>query len=249
MRSRSKPGSRPLPGASSFRVACTFVAEFALALALSMSFAGCGGTVYRPGEAELAEYAKAAERYAAGDFSAARDGAGALWKRAPSFEAAAVLAGKAALFSGDPRGAVALLERISADNREAAIWLVRALDAAGRLREADAAVERLLADDAGDWRLLELAARGRKAGGDEAAYRALLDRAIDAASGVGLALVERAGLRNAAGDRDGAARDLDAALAVLPADSAAGKAARLVRDELERRSQTDANAIAKGAKP
>jgi tetratricopeptide (TPR) repeat protein len=105
------------------------------------------------------------------------------------------------------------------------LWLSRAYRAAGRLKDARRTCETLLSSDPSNMAALRLAAAIALDAGNTAESYGYLDRALDAAAEAGLAFVDRAAIHWAAGDRVGTMADLDAAMAVLPRDSAAYKAA------------------------
>jgi tetratricopeptide (TPR) repeat protein len=200
-----------------------------------------------PSDADLVDYAKAAALYAQGRFPQAATAAADLAMRAPEFSAAGVLAGKASYFSGDAKAAIVALERAmkgKTANREAGIWLSRALRSAGEREKASLLVDELLSCDSEDWRVLSLASQLRADSGDSSGERAFLDRALDSGSGLGLVFMERARFRYASGNLDGARKDLLSALAVLSEGSSAFLAARGILDEIENR-----NALVKKVSP
>ncbi|MCX7024146.1 MAG: hypothetical protein NT080_05930 [Spirochaetes bacterium] len=196
-----------------------------------MTLVACAPERFRPTDGNLEEYARAAALYRDGNWNGALAAADGLCGRAPRFAAARTLAGKAALFSGDAEGAAVALALAAADlgNREAAIWLVRALRTIGKADEARELTERLLAGDPDDWRILHLEALDKRDGGNDAGYVAFLERSLEAVSGVGIVFLERARLRYASGDFAGADTDIEAALALLPRKSEARKTADGIR--------------------
>lgn len=181
-------------------------------------------------------YAEAAAAYESGAFIEARAAAERALSHAPGFLPGLALAGKAAYLSGDAAGAARLLARgVKASPRggEAALWLARAYRAAGKADEARRACESLLAAAPFDTAALRLASSLAMDRDRPAEARAFLDRAVAASAESGLAFLDRACLLWAGGDRAGCLADLRAALAVLPKDSAAYRAAHSLFVEIE----------------
>jgi tetratricopeptide (TPR) repeat protein len=204
-----------------------------------IALVACSGRTQIPGEEELKSYAKAAALYAEGRFSETITQAAALIQKRPGFGPALVLQGKSYLFMGEPEKAIKVLDKAAKNpvaNREAGIWLARALRASGDAKKAERALEGLLSSDSDDWRILYFSASMRRDSGDAAGSVAFLDRSIEAASGIGLAYIDRARIRYTAGDVVGAMEDVNAALAVLPTGSASRAAAESIANELAKSS-------------
>lgn len=182
----------------------------------------------KPDAKALESYVEASGSYAKGDFAVAAKLARKALGISPSFAAASVLLGKSLLFSGDLKGAVDALGGVylaDAGAKEAGIWYLRALRASKKDEDAEKLLERLLAGDGDDYRLLSLAATMRAESGDDAGARLFLDRAIDAAAGLGSSFIERARYEYTSGDAVSALADLGRAEALLPAGSQLGKSA------------------------
>ena len=227
------------------------MAIFVASLVLAMALAGCSRD---PDAATLTEYGRAAAAFDAGRFDEASAAAGELG----SFYPAAILLGKARWFLGDDAAAEAAFRsalRLRSSSTEARLGLARVLRSASASKvpiasletaassetagaaEAVALVEAVLADDASDTRALRLAAELALDRGETRAAAAFLDRAAEAAGETGLAFLDRARLLWASGDGEGARRDVAAAIAVLPYDSAASAAARSLESALRERTR------------
>ena len=178
-------------------------------------------------EAAIGAYAQALERYSAGDMAGAAARAERSVGSSARFLPALLLLGKASLLSGDDETAVRALKRaLAATPRagEAAVWLARAYRDSGMAAEASSICDIAVTADPGSVAALRLMAGLEADGGRLADAKACLDRALEASAEVGMAFVDRASIRWASGDRDGALADLDAAAAVLPPGSGALKA-------------------------
>lgn len=201
--------------------------------ALLSSAASCGSGI---DDRTISLYAEAAAAYDSGAFIEARAAAERALSRSSDFLPALALAGKAAYLSGDAEGAAKALARgvrVSPRGGEAALWLARAYRSVGRADEARRTCESLLAASPFDTAALRLASSLAMDRDRPAEARAFLDRAVAASAESGLAFLDRACLRWAGGDREGSSADLRAALAVLPEDSAAYRAAHSLLVEIE----------------
>lgn len=201
--------------------------------ALLSCAASCGSGV---DDRAIILYAEAAAAYDRGAFIEARSAAERALSHSSDFLPALALAGKAAYLSGDAEGAAKALARgVRASPRggEAALWLARAYRAVGKGDEARRACESLLAASPFDTAALRLASSLAMDRDRPAEARAFLDRAVAAAAESGMAFLDRACLRWAGGDRAGCLADLRAALAILPEDSAACRAALGLMVEIE----------------
>jgi tetratricopeptide (TPR) repeat protein len=183
----------------------------------------------------LAAYARAASAYEAGYLTKAV----ALAKEAVAADrrlpAPLVLIGKASFFMDEDAAAIRALERavrLTPRGGEAALWLARAYRAAGRSDDAKRTCELAIASDPSSIAALRLSAMLALDEGEAGAAYAFLERAVEAASEAGLAYTDRAALRWAAGDRDGALQDLEAAAVSLPPGSAASGAATALRERV-----------------
>lgn len=180
-------------------------------------------------------YTKAAIAYDSGDLTAAASLAREALAEDPVFLPAMVVLGKAAFFSGDTEGAVSALERAerySPRSGTASLWLARAYRQAGRDSDARLACRRLLTADPDCVAALRLAADIELDDEEAGAAMAFLDRAAEAAGETGLAFADRAALRWASGNVDGAVRDLEAAVATLPCGSSARAAAETLLERI-----------------
>jgi tetratricopeptide (TPR) repeat protein len=177
-----------------------------------------------PSDSTLAAYARAAAAFDAGRIEDASVAAAEL----DSFYPAVVLLGKTRWYAGESVAAEKAFRsalRLRPSSAEARLGLARVLRSGAGSDEASSLVEDLLADDPSDIRALRLAAELATDRGETATAAAFLDRAAESAAETGLAFLDRARLLWIAGDGEGARRDLRAAIAVLPRDSAAARAA------------------------
>lgn len=200
----------------------------ALAIAsLALCIPGCGARGAADGAA-LAQYLDAAAAYDSGQADMALPLAQKALDLDKGFVPALVLAGKSAFFQSMPAQASSFLEeamRLRPSGTEARLWLARVRRFDGDGKAARSLCESVLADDGSNLAALRLLASVAGDSGEPERSLALLNRAVEAASEAGLAFLDRAALRWAMGDREGTARDLAAALAVLPEGSAYGKSA------------------------
>ena len=176
----------------------------------------------------VAEYTRAAGAYDDGNLEGAAEAARLALDAEKTFLPALVLLGKALFFSGDDEAAIKALKRgveESPRSGEAALWLARAYRAAGRDDDALSTCDLLLSAEPSNIAALRLSADIALGSGDGATALARLDRAIAAAGDAGMAFADRAALRWASGNLEGTVADLGAALAVLPVESVAHKAA------------------------
>lgn len=194
-------------------------------------------------DATLKTYIAAASAWDAGDCSGALELANACVGAYSDFQPAVLLRGKALFLLGDDDAAIATLSKavsLSPRAGQAALWLARAYRARGDLKEAQRVCDSALQADPSNIAMLRLASMLAIDGGDAGAARAFLDRALDGASEAGMAFVDRASMRWAGGDRLGASADIEAALVLLPTDSGAGGAARVVAERIRGLIEADA---------
>ena len=191
-------------------------------------------------ERVVGAYIEAAAAYDAGKLESSLASAKKTLAMDTAFLPALVLVGKASYFLDDDTAAIAALERgvkLSPRSGEAALWLSRAYRAIGRIEDATRTCEILLSSDPANMAALRLAADLALDAGNTAEAYGFLDRAIAAAAEAGLAFADRAALRWASGDREGTFDDLAAAIAVLPRDTVAYKAALELRKSIADRSR------------
>jgi len=204
------------------------IRKAAMIAVVLISIASCQPTV--PGEKALLAYAKASAALEEGNFAQARDAAAKLRKANPAFRQAAMLEAKAAWYSGDAQGSVALFRKLGGGKGDsvASLWLARALRSAKDDAGAKKAIEAALAVDPDDPRILRLASQLAQDSGDDASSKAYLDRALRTGAEMALAYLDRAKIYWTAGESAKALDDLKAAQALLPAASSA----RVVVDNL-----------------
>ncbi len=196
--------------------------------------ASCAGASSGRAEA-LSAYAKAAAAYDAGRVEEAAGLAEASLGSDASLYPASVLLGKAHFLAGNDERAIGALRRAlrrQPEGGEAGLWLARAHRSKGEAEAARLAVEGVLALDPSSIAGLRLAASLAYEAGDLAASWAFAERAVEASAEAGLAFADRAALRWAAGDTEGAASDLDAAVLTLPAGSSAKASALALRERM-----------------
>jgi len=208
-----------------------------LSVALSAFSAACPAANREEGnrEAAIVAYAKAASAYDAGDLGSTIVSAADSLREDGAFYPALLLYGKASYLLGDDEAAISNLAlAVSASPRsgEAALWLARAYRANGDGAAAKRSCELVLSCYPSDAAALRLASRIALDDDDAGLATAFLDRAVEAAGEVGMAFLDRAAIRWAAGDRDGAIADLDAATSTLPVGSASSAAAESLRDSV-----------------
>ncbi len=197
-------------------------AAAAALVALALAASSCGRS---PSDAQLRSYAEAAARFEEGDFAAAKRALGGAGELPP----ARILSGKIDWYGGDAASAERAFRaaaKAAPASVEARVWLARSLRSLGKEEEAAKLVESVLSDDPGEVRSLRMAAEAASERGDAASAAAYLDRALGSAGELAFAYIDRARLRWIAGDGEAALDDLGKATALLPADSAAARAAR-----------------------
>jgi len=177
----------------------------------------------------LKAYAAAATAWDSGDFSTALSLASSCLALDHRFLPALMIRGKSLFLLGDDEQAIAVLSSAIVETPragQAALWLARAYRAKGDAARAEHTCQLALQADPANIEVLRLASMIALDADDSQASLAYLDRSIEAAAEAGMAFVDRATLRWAAGDRLGASTDLEAALAILPPGSSASAAAR-----------------------
>lgn len=207
---------------------CKRAASTALIL-LALFAASCDSP---PSDLELRSYAEAAARFEEGDFVAAKRALGGAGNLPP----ARILSGKIAWYGGDAAGAERSFRaaaKAAPASVEARVWLARSLRSLGREAEAAKLVESVLSDDPGEVRSLRMAAEAAGERGEAASAAAYLDRALGSAGELAFAYIDRARLRWIAGDGNAALDDLRKAAALLPANSAAVRAARKLTEAIQ----------------
>jgi len=217
--------------------ACPYRVKAAAAFLLVLQCVACSDVA---DERTLRTYVKAAAAYDSGELDIASTLAREALDRNKRFQPALVLLGKASYFSGNDGTAIAALERAARSSPRAGaakLWLARAYRSAGRNNDARRACEQVLSADPENIAALRLASIIALDLEDAGSAMAFLDRAAGAAGETGMAFSDRAALRWAAGDGDGAISDLGAAAAVLPAGSAAREAAEDLLSRIRERRE------------
>jgi tetratricopeptide (TPR) repeat protein len=204
----------------------------AIFVALAAISAGCRAAER---DGAILAYAKAADYYDAGNLESAIVSVAESLRADGSFYPALLLYGKASYLADDEATAIANLKRavsVSPRSGEAALWLARSYRIVGDNASAKHSCELVLSSDPSDVAALRLASLIAFDEDDAAKGIYFLDRAIDASGETGLAFIDRAAIRWAAGNADGAIADLDAALSTLPIGSASHQAAAALRTSI-----------------
>ncbi len=204
-----------------------------------------GGSCLSSGHADevLKAYAAAATAWDSGDYTAALSLAGSCLAMDHRFLPALMIRGKSLFLLGDDELAIDTLSKAIVETPragQAALWLARAYRAHGDASRAERTCQRALQADPANIEVLRLASMLALDAGDAQASLAYLDRSIESAAEAGLAFVDRAALRWAAGDGLGASTDLDAAMAILPPCSSASAAARATASKVRTMMQGSA---------
>jgi len=195
--------------------------SFLALLAMAFLFASCGRG---PNDRTLSAYLTAASLFDSGKFEEALASSASIAR----FPPAAILRGKAYFFLGKDAEAETALRsalRGQPSSAEARLALARVLRSRGDGGKALREVERALSDSPNDAGALRLAAELAVDKGDIGAARAFLDRAAEAGAETALVFLDRARLRWVSGQGEAALRDIQAAVAILPPESASHRAA------------------------
>jgi len=161
---------------------------------------------------DLKDYGEAKALYADGRFAEAKALLERVVKDAPGFHQAALLLGKAELFSGDEAAAARRFEALAARRegyREADIWLLRSWLALDRFDDAEKRLQALFEYDQGDPRLFSIAASLYLRKGEDAKALAYFERAIEYDEDILRDRFEVARLHYRYGQDDRAAEELE----------------------------------------
>lgn len=186
----------------------------------SVALAGC--VPAKPSSADLDAYMRARDLYLRGSIDQAASLVSHIDSRTRGFHQARLLEGKILYFKGDMRGSEHVFRELAKrlpGYTEAQLWLVRALQAQGKTKDAEGLLDAILEVNPGDPRFLHQAGMLKLAGDDIRGALAFFRRSQEFAVEFSQSYIESARILYRFGMTDTALVDLATAKALLPADS------------------------------